>query len=675
MKKILFLILSVFLSIGLMAQTVSAKSEIQKEPYDTYIVGLDGNLVSSALAYEGVFVLNPGFNNPKDIHIDEHNQVFIADQGNKRIFQYDYETKKSKEIGLGILQSPTGVTTDSKGFLYVADYEAKEVIKFSAEGEVVQRFGRPKEYLFGEDSEYRPTKVAVDKRGNIFITSEGNANGIVQLNASGEFVGYFGPNKVNVTPQLLLKRLFLSKEDKETFASLKPRPTTNLFIDQRNIVYTVVDGTMTSPLKKYNVNGTNIISGESFVSDAFKDITVDKNGFIYTVDSNASGNIQVMDNSGKLLFMFGNTKSGSMILGHFDSASGISVDDKGNIWVLDDLGNNVQVFMRTQFASTVMNAMLSYDNGDYDLAEVYYQEIIRQNSSFVGAYVGLGQIEQRSQNYEAALEYFKIANYKSGYSEVYWEIRDNWLSANLLWITLAIITFIVLKMLKVHRKIYAGLPENVTDTIKRAKNAKITKELKHLPRILRKPLDVCYDIKYTHSVRWKTALGIFVAFVLINILSDYFIKGYLFKGNTANMNFSFELLKWGLIIILFVVGNYLVSTLQNGEGFFRDIFIGTMIAFAPLLLFKIPVDIITNILTYNESYLVDLAYTVLWGWSIFNVILMIKEVHNYKIGELIINLVLTAITMIVLVFIYLMIYILFNQAVQFIIGLLKEAMI
>ena len=63
----------------------------------------------------------------------------------------------------------------------------------------------------------------------------------------------------------------------------------------------------------------------------------------------------------------------------------------------------------------------------------------------------------------------------------------------------------------------------------------------------------------------------------------------------------FELLKWGLVVLLIIIGNYLVSSLQKGEGFFRDIFIGVMVAFAPILLFKLPLSIVSNFLTYNES--------------------------------------------------------------------------
>ena len=137
----------------------------------------------------------------------------------------------------------------------------------------------------------------------------------------------------------------------------------------------------------------------------------------------------------------------------------------------------------------------------------------------------------------------------------------------------------------------------------------------------------------------------------------------------------FELLKWTLIVILIVIGNFLVSSLQKGEGFFRDIFIGTMVAFAPILLFKLPLSIVSNILTYNEAYIFEMINTALWVWSIFNVILVFKTVHNYTVKELIVNIILTAVAVVILVFLFLMVYILFMQFYDFVAGLIKEAIL
>ena len=667
---LIFSLLICIISILFSSSRVNARDELNNNPYNTYTVGLEGELVSSPLAYEGVNVLNIGLVSPQDLFIDKNNVCFIADKDLKSVIRYDIDSATTTVIR-NDLPSPSGVCTDTDGNIYVAC--EKSVFKLDPTGEIIKEYTRPTEALFGEDSQYRPTKVVVDMNGNIFITSEGNSNGIIQLNNDGEFMGYFGPNNVNLTLQLFFKRLFLSKEDRETYASLTPKATTNLTIDNKNIVYTVIDGEAGVSLKKYNISGVNVLAKAGFFSNSYQDITVDSDGFIYAVCRSTEGVVQVMDTEGTLLFSFGSTRNSSLMMGEFDSASGIAIDKNKNIWVLDNGGKSIQIFRKTEFATTVTNAILAYNEGNYDKAEEYYHEIIRQNASFVSAYIGLGKIYQRLEKYNDAIHYFKLANYKTGYSEVFWELRDNWFNRNLVWMIIVLFVLIIIFAFKLHKKLWKLTKIDLSRFKEKINSYKLTEELKYLFRILRKPNDVFYDIKYGLKIRQRTAWGIFLVFILINIFGDYFIRGYIFRGaNASDINFAFELLRWGLVIFLLVIGNYLISTLQSGEGFFRDIFIGTIYSFAPLILFKLPIDILSNALTYNEGYLYTIFNALLWIWSIFNVILMIKEIHNYKVGELILNIILTFVAVIIMILLFLVLYILTMQLIEFFIGVFSE---
>ena len=651
---------------------LNARGELNDSPYETYAVGLEGELVASPLAYEGVSVINLDFVSPQDIYIDDDNIAYIADKDKKCIVKYNIDTKDVAIIGEGTLKGPTGVATDKDGNVYVADKTGGVVCKFSKDGALIETYEKPTEALFGSQSAFAPTKVVVDRNGNLFITSEGNSNGIIQLNNEGKFMGYFGPNNVTLTLELFMKRLVLSKEDRETYASLSPKTTTNLAIDTKNIVYTVIDGEAGVSLKKYNISGTNVLAKADFFSSSYQDITVDKNGFIYAVDKSSSGAIQVMDSEGTLLFTFGSTKTGGLMLGEFDCASGIAIDKDFNIWVLDSLGKNIQVFRKTAFAEIVMKAIMAYNEGLYDDATTYYEEIIRQNASFVSAYIGLGKINQRLENFDVAMEYFKLSNYKSGYSEVYWEIRDNWFNRNLVWIIIVVVVLVLLKVFKVYGRLWRLTKIDLSKFKNKINSYRFVDEIKYLGRILKKPNDVFYDIKYGLKIRMRTAWIVFFAFIVINIIGDTFVRGYLFRNTTGDVNFAFELLRWGLLILLLVIGNFLISTLQSGEGFFRDIFIGTMFSFAPILLFKLPIDLLSNFLTYNEGYIYNILNGILWIWVFINIILMIKEIHNYKFGEFILNVVLTCVAVLIMILLFLVLYILTMQLIQFVIGLVSE---
>lgn len=678
-KKISYLCVLLFIMCFCLNFNVNAGNEITNEPYDTKVMGLEGELVTSSMAYEAINVLNLGFNKPEDIYIADNGNVYVADSGSQVVYVYNPNTNEINEIGKGVLESPKGICLDFKGNLFVADSIKKVIYVFDQNGKQVgEPIGEPSEPLYGNRDvlDFTPLKVSVDRGGNIYVVTQSNQNGIVQMNKDGKFISYFGRNATKNTLEIRIKRLFTPKEERDIKYPLTPPLTTNVAIDSKNIVYTLVESDADNSLKKFNINGTNLLGADLMFESGYKDVAVDDQGFIYTVSDNKENVITVRDKDGNILFTFGNTTSNSMSVGHFDEAVGIDIDAEGNLWVLDCVGRNLQVFTRTKFASTVMTAMNLYNEGDYAGAEAAYHEIIAQNASFVQAYIGLGNIAQRNQDFELARHYYKIANHKTGYSDAFWELRDAWLGRNLVWMAIVIVVLLLLKVFKVGKRVAKLAGWDFTPIKEKIKNNSYYKEFRYLPQMLRKPNDVIYDIKFLQKIRFSTAAIFFALFIIINIACDTAITGYIFRTQLdSQVNLGFELLKWGVIVLLIIIGNFLVSSLQKGEGFFRDTFIGVMVAFAPILIFKLPLSIISNALTYNEAYIFNLIEIILWVWSIFNVILTFKNVHNYNLGELIVNIVLTIVAVIILVFLFLMVYILFMQFFDFIVGLIKEALL
>ena len=141
-KKTMKLLLKIFLSlvvVGLSIYSIfsidfkaNAKNELNDSPYNTYAVGLEGELVASPLAYEGINVITLDFINPCDIYIDSNNIAYIADKDLKCIVRYNIDTKEVTRIGEGILKGPTGVTTDKDGNIYAADKTGGVVVKFDS---------------------------------------------------------------------------------------------------------------------------------------------------------------------------------------------------------------------------------------------------------------------------------------------------------------------------------------------------------------------------------------------------------------------------------------------------------------------------------------------------------------------------------------------------------------
>jgi len=673
--KLFFTFITSFALIGLIFSTsTDLQARVTDVPYTTYSTGLDGSLVHTATAYEGTFILNRNFDNPQDIFIDHNDKVYIADSGNSRVFVYDPATREEYVIGEDILDNPTGIFVDRQNDIYIADSGNNLVYWFNAEGDLIHTYDRPEEAFFGDDAPYLPRKVIVDRAKNVYVITDRGTNGIIQMDSTGEFLGYYGVNRVQLSFSLYLQRLFMSQEQRDRYASLTPRPTTNFDIDNKGLIYTVINGEYLEPLKKLNIVGNNVLSGDLLEEPNYRDIFVDGDGLIYAISNNtdAKGIISVLDNHGNLIFQFAERQSGSLKMGQFENPSGIAVDSQGDIWALDGGGNNVQVFTKTEFGNLVLTAIEAHSRSDYDTSQTLFEEVIRQNAMFSLAHSSLGRAYHRDGDIYRALESYQIVGDLEGYSEVFWEVRDEWIARNLtMTLVLLVGGVIAYKQVKKNKE---KLPayKQTKEFVNKQQTTKWYHEVSLIKRMLYQPLDVIYEIKYRQSVRIRTALIMYFVFTVLMIAGNFYVQGYLFKGNTDDIILAFEIMKWLLPLLLLGVANHLMNSLQSGEAFYRDLFIGFIYATAPILIFKLPIDIVSNVLTYNEAFLFQLANIIIYGWTLVNLVLLIKELNNYKPGQLIVNIALTLFTMLILVILYLVVNVLTSQLFTFIRRMIQE---
>ncbi len=678
----LLIIVLVFLVSSVDRVEINA-GEFNDSPYLTFTpgAGTNGRLVPSTNAFEGFKSESYGLNLPSDMYIDEEDNLFIADTGNNRILKVASDGTQ-QEIGVGILSGPSGVY-GKDNILYVADTENLAIRKFDEFGNLIETFTRPSSNLYGSTQTWKPTKISVDMNDNIYVVSEGNANGVVMLDKKGDFISYYAPNELNLSVSYRIRRALMTPEERDKLAPLTPPAISNIAIDSDNLLYTLTHGYKTGNIRKVNVKGNSVIDFNAY-SYNYTDIVIDNEGYIYTVNDDTDLNVEIYDQEGSLLFAFGMYDSAATEFGQFNSPSAIEIDSNGNLYVLDRIAGNLQVFYPTNFMSLLKDAEYYYKVGDYEASKEKYKEILEINSLFLKSYVSLGNIAMLEEEYEDALLYFELANVKSGYSEAYWQIRDESISAYFTIFMVGIVAIVVL------RKSYRYAVENKglsiepinkfndkkSELVGRYNDTQVSGEVRQLKSVFTKPYDTFYDVKYNASLRGKTALWILVAFAVITIFSGYFIRGFLFSDISYN-NYSFvlEIIKFLLIPLILIVSNYLISSLQNGEGYFSDTFKVIVLSLSPFILFTIPLDILTNFLTLNEEFVFTFARRIMLVSSVVLMIYSIKLVHNYTIRGLIANIILTFITAIILVLAFMLVYILSMEFLGFIIDIIREMFI
>ena len=100
----------------------------------------------------------------------------MVDMANHRIQKFDQKGKflaafGGRGMGDGQFNSPWGITVDTNGDLYVADWRNDRIQKFTPEGKFLEKFGASGDAV-GQFN--RPSGVAVDRDGEIYVADWGN---------------------------------------------------------------------------------------------------------------------------------------------------------------------------------------------------------------------------------------------------------------------------------------------------------------------------------------------------------------------------------------------------------------------------------------------------------------------------------------------------------------------
>ena len=158
---------------------------------------------------------------------------------------------------------------------------------------------------------------------------------------------------------------------------------------------------------------------------------------------------------------------------------------------------------------------------------------------------------------------------------------------------------------------------------------------------------------------------------MVVYILNRFATGFLFRAVYLN-SVLIELSVVLGIFILYVIVNYLVSTLNDGEGRFKDVFIASTYILIPYILLTLPMTFLSHFLTYNESFIFTFYHQIILGWTFLLFLMSIKGIHNYTFFELIKNTLIIIFGMFILVLIGLLIYSFLGQLIEFVLSIVRE---
>ena len=192
--------------------------------------------------------------------------------------------------------------------------------------------------------------------------------------------------------------------------------------------------------------------------------------------------------------------------------------------------------------------------------------------------------------------------------------------------------------------------------------------------VMRHPFEGYEDLRWKKGYNMKVAWVIVIAFFIISVASAQF-TGFLFNNTYVKVFNIVPYFSSSVILFLtWVVGNWSLCTLFDGEGTMKNIFCVSAYALLPYLFSELIVIIASNLLLRTEGGFITFFRYLGIVWSVVLMISAMKTVHQYSLPKTLVAMIFTVVAMAIILFLAVLLLTLFQQVFVFVYSVYTELM-
>ena len=266
---------------------------------------------------------NSQFMRPHDIAFDSKGNVYVSGRDNNNIQKFTHNGTfilkwGSKGSGDGQFSIPYSIGIDPADHVFVVDRENSRIQEFDTNGTFINKWYG----VSATDKFKRPEDITFSTFG-IFITDTGN-NRVLKVDDKFNLIKQWG-TKGTGNGQFIHPHAIDVDSKGNVYVGVLNQPGVQVF--DSNGTY----------LTRWGSSGT----GPGQFSIPQEHIAVDKNDYIYIVDGASNPRVQKFFTNGTLVAIIGTKGSGD---GQLLKPEHVSIDEKGNLYVVDRGNARIQVF-------------------------------------------------------------------------------------------------------------------------------------------------------------------------------------------------------------------------------------------------------------------------------------------------------------------------------------------
>lgn len=198
------------------------------------------------------------------------------------------------------------------------------------------------------------------------------------------------------------------------------------------------------------------------------------------------------------------------------------------------------------------------------------------------------------------------------------------------------------------------------------------KSLKYSLHCVVSPFDGFWDL--THEKRGSFSAATFLIFMtVVTMIWKLRYTSFVFiQVQWEYFNSVMNICTFLLPFFIWILSNWCLTTLFDGKGNMKDIYIGSAYALTPYLLIQLPMIVVSNFITYEEGafYTYFLAFSMIWCGVLF--LASVMQIHDFGFGKALLSIAFILVGMLVIVFLLVLFFSLLSDAFAYFISLYKE---
>lgn len=173
------------------------------------------------------------------------------------------------------------------------------------------------------------------------------------------------------------------------------------------------------------------------------------------------------------------------------------------------------------------------------------------------------------------------------------------------------------------------------------------------------------------DLRWKKAGSVLFASIVIvlwfigAVLYDNFYGQQFMMSSVRLFSVVPYIVQTIVLFLTWVVGNWSICTLLEGEGTMKKIYIYSAYAMIPYVVQLYLQVIMSHFLTRDEAIFITTVSVIGTIWSVVLMFMAIKAVHQYTVSKTIFAMVLTVVAMLLILVLLVLLVALFQQVYVF----------